>query len=823
MSIDSIGSAVVALLVDDTQFARTMQQVVKTAYRAAENIETAFNGILDSTSFSGIMSAIGTLTGAFVNISKAIGGTIGAIVSTLAGVGPQIGASIGAALFAIPGNLLQSFISITGAIASTLASIVSSIGSLITTIATTAYNAISSAINAIAGAIYSVFSALAGSIARIFEYAAGTLLADFIRSATSQMKAFVDEGINANAEFEKLKVSLSVMLGTMGRAKRLFGDLARFAAETPFELPGLARSVQMLASTRKIAEEDLLPTIRKLGDAAASSTLGFEAMPQIVRAITDMFNKGKIQAQEMTVQLANAGIPAWDILAKKMHKSVTEVQALSKAGKLAHKEIKLLIDGMGERFSGMMLKQSRTYEGLMSTIRDNTRLAVAGIFEPVFEMTKKGAIALVDMFNNAAFKSAVAGVTLAVKTIADSVTKLGDELKKAFSASFGSSAGQLKADIIRIWEVSVSLGQNFREMVIPALNDAAKAFQSVFGNGAGAVDTIVAVGKEIATLTADWSMMFTHARAVTREYVAYMGDLMRELLNNAIPNSWTALVTFMKDFFVSIADVMGKYLYAVLVDAFQRIVLSTLNMFVVMTEAVGKMLSSMLLRAAVTLAKIAAQTAALDFQGAGGSAMELAVGLTSDIGGSISESVKKAMAISVPELYKDAGDASNALPGKTKSMLGDLGAGITNAFSGLGGIQVDTSSSTSTRRSLEAEKAKDDKKRAKDKQADDIMAGAAGWYTAISDFILDKITPKMTDGQNPDAPEKKKGEKAGFVGVTELSKKIQSSLDGDKDKTAKDTAIAAKATSKNTAALVTMFGPIGNSLATIPGLLGFAP
>jgi hypothetical protein len=80
--------------------------------------------------------------------------------------------------------------------------------------------------------------------------------------------------------------------------------------------------------------------------------------------------KGKIASQEM-LQLTELGIPAWEILAKKMNKSTDVVMEMVQKRQIsAAKGIEMLVEGMGERFPDMMKKQSKTLIGVWSTFKD---------------------------------------------------------------------------------------------------------------------------------------------------------------------------------------------------------------------------------------------------------------------------------------------------------------------------------------------------------------------------------------------------------------------------------------------------------------------
>lgn len=241
--------------------------------------------------------------------------------------------------------------------------------------------------SAIDSGLAGVRQRITSSLGSIANVGAGMLAAAGIQQAGSFLASLGDQAIRASAELETLQTSFTVMLkGNAAAAEQLVSDIQQLAAVTPFDTAGLARATQGLLGVG-VAAKDTLPMLTKLGDAAAASIIGMEALPRLMLQVTQMIGKGKISAADMR-PIAELGIPAWKILADKMGVSVAKVQELSAAGKLGAKEVALLIDGLGEKFPGMMDKQSKTWGGLMSTMKDNWKMMLVDIGQPFFALAK---------------------------------------------------------------------------------------------------------------------------------------------------------------------------------------------------------------------------------------------------------------------------------------------------------------------------------------------------------------------------------------------------------------------------------------------------
>lgn len=252
---------------------------------------------------------------------------------------------------------------------------------------------------------------------------AGTMVGQGLSSALSQSIGMVQQGIQYNATIQQSTASLEVLLGSLSKATTFMNEIREFAAKTPFEMPELNKAAVSLLATKKIAESDVMPVLKKLGDAAAGSSEGFAAFPRVTRAVSQMLTKGKIQAEEM-MQLAEAGVPAWQALATQMGKSTEEVQAMGQRGELGRAQIMMLVDGLGNAYKGMADKQSKTYLGLASTIRDNLGKAIGDATKPLFDLAMGGMQKLVAAMDSPQFQGFIESLASGFQT----AIKYGEEL-----------------------------------------------------------------------------------------------------------------------------------------------------------------------------------------------------------------------------------------------------------------------------------------------------------------------------------------------------------------------------------------------------------
>lgn len=278
-------------------------------------------------------------------------------------------------------------------------------------------------------------SGLSGFIKNAFSFTVGMGMFDLLKTG---IKSAWDMSIGFNSEMQQNGIAFESMLGSAEKAGKFLKTMQDMAAATPFELNDLTSASKKLLAFGFSAEQ-IPKMITSIGDAASGLGMsGADGLNRIGIALGQMGAKGRVQASEM-MQLTEAGIPAWDILAKAMGISTAEVMKLSEKGLIpADKAIGQLVDGMESRFPNMMAKQSKSFAGLMSTLKDNVQITLGGVLKPQFEYLTNnvlpGAIDKVSKFGDV-FKSG--GLGEAMKTIipaglVDGLAVLGNAIEGVF-------------------------------------------------------------------------------------------------------------------------------------------------------------------------------------------------------------------------------------------------------------------------------------------------------------------------------------------------------------------------------------------------------
>lgn len=179
------------------------------------------------------------------------------------------------------------------------------------------------------------------------------------------------------SEYQQNSIALETMLGSTEKARGLLKDITTFAKKTPFELPGVVNASKTLLAMG-IEAEKVIPTLKGIGNAAAGTGADLQRI---------IFNYGQVRTQtrltgvELKDFLRN-GIPILTELAKNLNVTESEVKEMVEAGKVGFSDVEHAFEtmsGEGGKFFNLMEKQSRSFSGIMSNIKDSIGIAVTNI------------------------------------------------------------------------------------------------------------------------------------------------------------------------------------------------------------------------------------------------------------------------------------------------------------------------------------------------------------------------------------------------------------------------------------------------------------
>jgi len=185
--------------------------------------------------------------------------------------------------------------------------------------------------------------------------------------------------------FEDLKLSLDTI--TKGRGEEWFKKLNEWALKMPVNTE---KAIEAFKNMRAMGLQPTIKDMTILVDTVGAVGGGTDALMGIARALGQIQTKGKVSAEEL-MQLAERGIPAYDILREKLGLTREELGKIGTLGIEGGKAVHALLAGMGERFAGMSARMQKTWAGMVEASKSYWKEFVRLVMEAgVFDFMKRG-------------------------------------------------------------------------------------------------------------------------------------------------------------------------------------------------------------------------------------------------------------------------------------------------------------------------------------------------------------------------------------------------------------------------------------------------
>ncbi len=196
--------------------------------------------------------------------------------------------------------------------------------------------------------------------------------------------SLIKQSLQLAATYEQTAVAMESLLGNATQAHKILRELEQLADRTPFQFQDIAQSARLMLALGT-AGEKILPTMKAVLNAAAALGGSPETMNRIVLALGQIQSKGRVQAEEMR-QLAEAGIPAWEILATKIGVSIPTAMKMAERNMIdSRTALEALVEGINVKFGGATEKLSTTFVGRFSTFKDRVQRAMRDVGFAIIE------------------------------------------------------------------------------------------------------------------------------------------------------------------------------------------------------------------------------------------------------------------------------------------------------------------------------------------------------------------------------------------------------------------------------------------------------
>ena len=257
--------------------------------------------------------------------------------------------------------------------------------------------------------------------------AAGQLIADFAKKAASSLQSVVKSGLDYNRSMESYLTNFKVMLGDEQLAAEKLEEIRKMAASTPFSLSDLTEGTQTLLQFG-VAADDTTGVLKRLGDISLGNA---DKLQTLVRAYGKMSSAQKVTLENVNMMI-DAGFNPLNQICDATGESMSALYKRISDGKVSFNELEAAVAAAtseGGQFYNGMLEASQTFNGRLSTLKDNvaalTGELTSGLFSALGDIIVKANELVVSITEDdskmAALKETIGVLTAAVVAVTAAV------------------------------------------------------------------------------------------------------------------------------------------------------------------------------------------------------------------------------------------------------------------------------------------------------------------------------------------------------------------------------------------------------------------
>jgi len=334
-----------------------------------------------------------------------------------------------------------------------------------------------------------VGSALTSGAAMGAGFAAATTALSGIVGVAQQAGSAI---IGLNSTLEQARIGFTAFTGSAQKSNDFIKQLQQFAATTTFEFPGLLQAARQLTGMG-VQAELVIPILKDVGAAVMAVGGGEEQIKGVNRALTQMMAAGKVNAQDMN-QLAQAGIPAWKMLADSMGMTIGQVRKMSEEGKISAEQMLQAFHNFvqNNNLGDVATKAGQTWQAATSNIIDGLRNIGAEGLEPLFGLLRDGAVAMANFLVSDQAAQFGADLKATIQEIIDMAKPLQDAFARAFEAfKTDGITGAIGSIITDIGNFASSMGSAGFQLVSEFASGMLSGAASLITDAATAVADII--------------------------------------------------------------------------------------------------------------------------------------------------------------------------------------------------------------------------------------------------------------------------------------------------------------------------------------------
>ena len=398
----------------------------------------------------------------------------------------------------------------------------------------------------------------AGAFQQIMIGAARAIGEAFVQMAQTAIRGIEEitrAGIEFNAKMEKYQTGLTTLLGSEEEAAAVMKQIREDAARTPFDVDSLTQANQMLISTGMSAG-DARNDVLNLANAIAATGGGSAELSRMAANMQQVKNVGKATAMDIR-QFAMAGINIYGLLADATGLTTEQVKDLD----VSYEVLSLALQKAAEEggaYAGAMEAQSQTFNGRLSTLKDNILQLEGALTEDLFSTLSNTALPMlmgwVATLLEAAQTKGITGAIDAAKVILSNLlhtfldnlpqmmetgVALITDLLTGFAGS--GATGKVMAGVLTIIRAFLNALANHAPEILAA---GASIIMQILAGLGEAMPALLHMAAELilrlfdAFIHADWASIGHNIVQGIKNGIAGLWDSLVDDVQNAVTRLW---------------------------------------------------------------------------------------------------------------------------------------------------------------------------------------------------------------------------------------------------------------------------------------------
>lgn len=349
--------------------------------------------------------------------------------------------------------------------------------------------------------------------------AIGEAFVNMAGHAISGIEQIVKAGVEFNAKMETYKTAFTTLTGSAEEADRIMTNIRADAAATPFDVDSLTQANQLLVAAGVDADA-ARSDVMNLANAIAATGGGSAELSRMAANMQQIKNVGKATAMDIR-QFANAGINIYKLLADAQGISVEKASELEVTYEMLSDAMAKAAES-GGIYEGALENQAQTFNGRMSTMKDNWQQLTGVLTEDLFATLSDTGLPMV----------------------MDWVATLLD------AAETGGVSGAIHAAHNIFQNLLTSIQERAPEMAEQGVQLLIRLLEGITGGTTNVIDTIkavvVAIGNALIShgpelLQAGFNLLVTIGEGILNaipDILGIMIDLCSQLIETAMTTDW---------------------------------------------------------------------------------------------------------------------------------------------------------------------------------------------------------------------------------------------------------------------------------------------